>query len=433
MLARISDVTWYPEAHEEIVRFSLDLPKPESKSNDYAVPFLGWMVGAKAPVARVEVNTQRGPHVPLAAGLARDDVGISFPDVPWAARSGFEGRLSAVKVPREFDLRLLAVFENGASVHFATVKGTRRALRPRSPDLLQPLPVTTIGRTGSSWLVWLLGRHPEILAYAPFEYEPRVASYFAEVVGALVEPASYLQTISGDVYGSDWWIGRARQYYHHAYDPELERWIGTRHVDDMLDFLADRVELFYRKMAERAEQPGARMFAEKVHHGSFAQELLWELYPGTRELFLVRDFRDVASSIFEYNAKRGFESFGRQSVASDEEFVRGPLREDAMQLLRTWRERRDRALLVRYEDLVRDPRRTVMAICSYAGVNDSAPVVERMLAAPSGEHAESMADHRTTPTAEESIGRWRHDLDPRLVRACEEALGEALAEFGYSD
>jgi hypothetical protein len=59
-------------------------------------------------------------------------------------------------------------------------------------------------------------------------------------------------------------------------------------------------------------------------------------------------------------------------------------------------------------------------------------IVERMLERVSPDREESMKDHRTSASAAESVGRWRRELDPRLVRASEEALGEILTEFGYT-
>ena len=40
-----------------------------------------------------------------------------------------------------------------------------------------------------------------------------------------------------------------------------------------------------------------------------------ELYPAARELFLVRDFRDMIASMQAYNARKGFGDFGRETAA----------------------------------------------------------------------------------------------------------------------
>ena len=43
-----------------------------------------------------------------------------------------------------------------------------------------------------------------------------------------------------------------------------------------------------------------------------------------------------------------------------------------------------------------------------------------------------MSDHRTTPDAQASIGRYARDLDPALLEECERRLGDAIELFGYS-
>ena len=43
--------------------------------------------------------------------------------------------------------------------------------------------------------------------------------------------------------------------------------------------------------------------------------LIRELYPRAKEIFLVRDFRDMARSIMAFDAKRGYAGFGRARTA----------------------------------------------------------------------------------------------------------------------
>ena len=49
--------------------------------------------------------------------------------------------------------------------------------------------------------------------------------------------------------------------------------------------------------------------------------LAWDLYPRTREIFLVCDWRDVFCSILAFNNKRGMVTFGREIVNSDIDFA----------------------------------------------------------------------------------------------------------------
>ena len=99
--------------------------------------------------------------------------------------------------------------------------------------------------------------------------------------------------------------------------------------------------------------------------------LTWELYPRAKEVFLVRDFRDMARSILAFDARRGFAGFGRPEGARDEEYMREVLADMARDLHRSWQTRSDRAHLIRYEDLVLDTESTCARLLEYLEIDAS--------------------------------------------------------------
>jgi hypothetical protein len=86
----------------------------------------------------------------------------------------------------------------------------------------------------------------------------------------------------------------------------------------------------------------------------------------------------------------------------------------------------------RYEDVIADPATALAAILSHAGIESSPALIASMIAQASS-RSEEMEMHRTTPTQDESIGRWRRDLPPELQAAATVALARPLAAFGYTD
>jgi hypothetical protein len=87
---------------------------------------------------------------------------------------------------------------------------------------------------------------------------------------------------------------------------------------------------------------------------------------------------------------------------------------------------------VRYEDLVRDPDRTLQGLCAFAGVPyearmqalDAYPdVVERQGNSSFG----PLEGVSTVP-----IGRFTSVLPPRTIALCESLAGEELAANGYA-
>ena len=156
------------------------------------------------------------------------------------------------------------------------------------------------------------------------------------------------------------------------------------------------------------------------------------LYSGQRELFLVRDFRDMFCSIAAYNEQRSHQYFNRNLASSDEDYVRHYLASDVRQLLDGWRSRSDYAHLVRYEDLVLNPHETLDGVLRYLGLESGDQIIWRMLNPELVDEEEQyMAEHRTTSMAARSVGRWRDELPIELVAVCDEVFGEAFEEFGY--
>ena len=157
--------------------------------------------------------------------------------------------------------------------------------------------------------------------------------------------------------------------------------------------------------------------------------IAWELYPDAREVFLVRDFRDMIASVLAWKARHGGAWFGHVAAESDEDFVRS-FERFATNLVASRLRRSGQSHTVRYEDLVAGPERTVNELVGYLGVGRSDAVVARMVAT-LGEHSPATDAYRTTESLEASIGRWRRDLPPALQRAAQETFAPALEEFGY--
>ena len=218
--------------------------------------------------------------------------------------------------------------------------------------------MSTLGRSGSTWATKLLSSHPAIVAYPPFRSEAKVSSYWAEVFLALSEPSSYRQSVDALISTDDWWLGNG-YVFGNGLDDQLLAWLGHDHVEELMSFCKGRIEAFYEGLAAQENGTPPRYFAEKRLPHVHATLALLDMFPGTRELFLVRDLRDMVCSIFAYNEKRGFPYFNRDRASSDEDYVRTYLAPGVDALLADWRQRAESARLLRYEDLVLHPEQTL--------------------------------------------------------------------------
>lgn len=391
----------------------------------------GWAVGRHGPVARVEL-VQHGTVLHTAPVEAnRPQVAAQFPEIAWAAASGFQMVIDFRVFEAAPSCELRAVLDDQTMVPLAVLRRQSQPLPRADAQNLQPLLVTSLARSGSTWLMHLLAGHPEIVVLQRYPYEMRPALYWTHMLQVLTarpdpsQPIARPKTFRRDKFAvgaNPFRTGALEQY------PEVQTWATLTYRDQLARFCQDAIEGWYRSVAGSQAQPSAAYFAEKRHPVEHAASL-WEMYPGMRELLLVRDFRDIASSIFAFNAQRGSDGFGRDRVDSDEALLES-LRRPGTQLLEHWGRRAARLHLVRYEDLVATPADTLRSVLTYLGVDASAETVAGML--DRAKETEELQAHQTSASPEASIGRWRHDLEPALQAAANEIFRDILTGFGYS-
>jgi sulfotransferase family protein len=417
----VSDV-----AHEALVGFGIDQPKSGSAHSTYSLPVRGWALGRGAAVEAVELVHDDVVLRRLVLAGKREDVAAEHPDVAGAATSEFYAVISSLRLAPAFEILVQAVLPNEHRVTIGAIRGRRNAVQSGFEPRLAPLMLTSTGRVGSTVMMNALGAHPQIAAYPPFRKEPRVASYWMDVFATLSEPASYVRQLApGGPLHDGWWLGSAEPMPRTTARDDLERWLAADAVESLAAVCQERIEALYARIAAGHGRPDATYFAEKFGTDS-VPALIWELYPRAREVFLVRDFRDVACSILASSAKRK----GRDKVP-DPSTVLGDIAGRTHSILKVWQQRSQRAHLVRYEDLIERPPDTLDELLEYLELDRSPKLVESMVGALS-EDGTAATRHRTTPTADASIGRWRRDLDGDLQHEFSLVLREGLEAFGYA-
>ena len=409
----------------------IQIPGTGEKPAGSTIKIAGWVVGRQAPVETIELVIDGKVIKTATVDLTRPVVGQRFPAVPWAERSGFMTLAGIIGLGSPFELRMRAVFPDGSRVPFAVIRGSTEAVSTSFTPTLQPLMVTSLGRTGTTWLMRVLTEHPQIVGYRRYPYEVLTGKYWMHVLRVLSQPADPGQTIGkpnsfheekGQIGGNPFHAAAFTEY------PGVENFFKYEYPQRILKFCQESTESFYRAVADAQNQPAARYFVEK-HLPDEYPPLIWQLYPQARELILVRDFRDMASSALAFNARRGFNDFGRQRVDNDEQWMVN-LKRGATKILTSWQSRAESAHLIRYEDLIQQPLPTLTAVAKYLGIDQSPATLSEMLARAS-EDTPELKGHRTSESATASIGRWRRDLDPSLRPIAAESFNEALSAFGY--
>jgi hypothetical protein len=275
----------------------------------------------------------------------------------------------------------------------------------------------------------LLSAHPKIVADRTYPYENFPARYWLHQLRVLAEPADHGESSHPSTFSRD-----HRKIGHNPFhtaplsnDPELADLFGRSQVERLARFCQESIDAFYGTLAAQQGKPDARFFVEKFHP-DHVPRIARDLYPGAKEIFLVRDFRDLLCSVLAFNEKRGTVDFGRERYDSDEEYV-GWIAMGAGWLVSAWKARAETSHLIRYEDLATRPAETIEAALAYLDVERSPELIGELVREAFG-HPE-VENHRTTGTVEASVGRWKRDLPRGLRSAVRDHLDAPLAELGY--
>jgi hypothetical protein len=426
----ISHVAAIPSADELVSEYQLHAPVRGQCSDVYALKFAGWVVGRHSPVKAIEIVESGQTIRTVPVRISRPDVAQRHPRISAADRCGFWGLAGTIGLPPEFALQVRAVFDNGGSAPLTEVRGKRARLHTGFEPTIQPLMVTSLGRSGTTWLMKLLSECPQIVMYRHYPYEMRASRYWMHMLKVLAEPANHETSARADSFAENLnWTGHNPNYTGAiADDPRLGQWLGHTYPEQIGEFCQKCTEGFYRQAALAQNRSAPLYFAEK-QLPDHVPNITWELYPQAREIILVRDFRDTVCSMLSFNRKRGYAAFGRECTTTDEQFVREVgLR--ARRLAAAWHSRAATALMVRYEDLVAEPVLSLCRVLRYLMLDADAALAERMLEAESRDTSEATR-HRTSDGAVDSVGRWRKELGRELQSACDDAFRDVLPVFGY--
>jgi hypothetical protein len=416
-----------------LLEATIETPVEGGTSDAWAVRVRGHVLGTDGPVQEVDAVV---PGLVVASGrptLPSPEVAARHPELPWAAECGFTLLVNTLILRPNFEFRLRATFADGSREKVALISGQRRSLETGYTPRLQPLLVNSFGRTGTTLLMRMLAAHPGVVVYDRPPYEDRGGKYWLHVLKTLAAPTDATKRVGAPMeFHLEPLAAGGNPFYSAAFAawPDVEAWSGSTYVTELAAFCQRSIDGWYLATAAAQGEDDRELvyFAEK-HFPDAYPRLMRELYPQARELFLVRDFRDMIASMQAYNARKGFADFGRETAQSDEEWLHY-LHQSFLVLRAAWRDRGEPGSLIRYEDLVRDPAAALPPLLSVLGLDATPETVNRLIAAAAPD-APELRGHGTAGSPEASIGRWRTDLPPELLAAVEETFGDLLREFGY--
>jgi acyl carrier protein len=302
------------------------------------------------------------------------------------------------------------------------LNGSRVLPRPTPRDReaagLRPILVTSTGRTGTTLLMSEFVRHPDIVVGDHFPYEIKQIAYHAAAFRALAAdadrersttPETMLAPEMSGIIGSNpynsagfFGLGGPRNLLRDFWQNTVPSGLAALFRGFILEF--------YATLAAAQGKQAAPFFCEKGDIDDAAVQGARLFFDQVKDILIVRDPRDLLCSAIAFWKLRP-------------EAAMTMLTTTIPQLAKIARNANSDTIVIRYEDLVRDPIVTRRALSDFLGVD----LVTR-LGAETGAIPDS---HRTSRDPAASVGRWRNDLTPEQIAACEVAFGPTMRDFGY--
>src|SRR5215469_14839242 len=163
-LVEILDVQQRNLDRERLRGFHLDLPTGATGNDSYAIHVAGWALGRTHPVLVIELLHEEVLVRDNPLCMQRPGVTAKFPEAPKDEKCGFYMSLGTLGLRAEFELQVDAVLGDRSRVTLGTIRGRQQALNSGFTPKLQPLMITSMGRTGTTLLMRLLAEHPQIVA-----------------------------------------------------------------------------------------------------------------------------------------------------------------------------------------------------------------------------------------------------------------------------
>lgn len=280
---------------------------------------------------------------------------------------------------------------------------------------MQTTPFFIIGteRSGSNLLRLILNAHSGIALPHP----PHILHFFGplqESYGDLTRPAALRQLV-GDVLGL---LASHIYPWDRAIDPE--RIIQRMHDAPWPPSL---VGVFFSLYDEYLRQAGKRRWGCKSTFVISHVQPVMAACRAAKFIFLVRDPRDVALS-------------SRRSIFSPFHPYYSALlwRDQQLEGLR-WLDSPARGSfhLVRYEELIEEPERTVKAICRFLGETYEPAMLDyyRTSSAQKSTRLSTSWQNLAAPILGANRNKFKQGLSRQEIRLVEAVTGDLMARFGY--
>ncbi|PLY14738.1 MAG: hypothetical protein C0631_09440 [Sedimenticola sp.] len=415
--------------NSRLIGSHIDSPKAGMQSDAHELNICGWVLGQMDATSSVVIYCLRADLSDQYLGefnieIERPDVISHFQRQDLSIKCGFAIALPLYDLHSDQTLILKLKTNADEYIQFAEIAFSRKKISSDYQPSLNPIIVSTLGRTGSTLLMRLLSEHPDIVVANKHPYETFALEYWLYVVYQfLSEPEKHLQKADTSRFQRDFQCSVQRK-----------KWFSNKYSTDALYFCQQQIEAYYKQIIAETNSNPPIYFAEKLQHYAgegiptwpYLKLLVKEVYPQVKEIILVRDFRDVILSSIYFGTKHipGYDI----EKAKNEAYlgVIDEIREFSNYYMRY----AESSLLVRYEDLINDPLNTLKVIFDFLSLTTNHTTINSIVDSISNS-TQNRHGHITSGSISKSISRWRQELSPEQQLLYADVFRQQLSLFGY--
>ena len=281
-------------------------------------------------------------------------------------------------------------------------------------------------KAGTSLITALLDGHPGILAY------PEETLFFRRFLPAIVEKSFEDQLATADrllIHIFEWNTANPpphqadypdRDYSEISYEAVRSRFGSL--LSDSADLPKDYLPAAVLAFGQEAGLilPDRSCWVEKSPYNEFYTDRIFEWWPEARCLHIVRDPRD---NFVSYRRK--------QPDWSAKVFIWNWVQSTRAGLANIERYGADRYKMIRFEDLLRDPKTVTQGVADFLGLPWH-PALEKPTRVGESWRGNSMFSEKYVEISTAPIGRWRQaNLSPFDLAMLEIIGGDVMAEMDY--
>ena len=203
--------------------------------------------------------------------------------------------------------------------------------------------------------------------------------------------------------------------------PLVQELKNTPRSNRNLAYMLDR---FYHYSCQKTGSNCVR-WGDKTPLNTFYLERIFAIFPDAKFIHILRDGCDVVSSYVNSGIYKSLKEAAERWIASVELVEKFYMSHPSV------------GITIRYEELVSDPKNTLINLCGFLGVDFE----EQMLANISESNSNKMGDvekraHHSNvmkPVSVSSIGRGRAELSGEQKLLVDKIIGDQLKRLGYEN